>query len=150
MPGIIFFAALKRDVGNLKAQLSTGISTSTVVGARQQLHMTLDQEYTKLVSRRDELQKQEVTLRREFTTLVRKIASITAVLETIESPQVIERNLPSDEVLQKAPGLQPLIEMLVTLDETPLAEIEIPEKLMHSYELFRNTPLLYKDNPGHL
>ncbi|AAS50986.1 ABR213Wp [Eremothecium gossypii ATCC 10895] len=112
--------------------------------------MTLDQEYTKLVSRRDELQKQEVTLRREFTTLVRKIASITAVLETIESPQVIERNLPSDEVLQKAPGLQPLIEMLVTLDETPLAEIEIPEKLMHSYELFRNTPLLYKDNPGHL
>ncbi|AET39716.1 Ies5p Ecym_4696 [Eremothecium cymbalariae DBVPG len=112
--------------------------------------MTLEQEYNKLVSRRDELQKQEITLRREFTTLLRKIASITAVLETLEDREILERKLPSKETIAKVPELQYLVDSLQSLDELLLEQVQIPEKLMHSYELFRNTPLLYKDNPNHV
>ncbi|AMD22645.1 HHL125Cp [Eremothecium sinecaudum] len=110
--------------------------------------MSFEQEYNKLVSRRDELQKQEITLRREFTILLRKIASITAVLDTLEDEHNWETKNLLDRTITKVPELRAIAESLEALDELPPEQVEIPEKLMHSYELFKNTPLLYKDSPN--
>lgn len=113
--------------------------------------VSVETEYRKLVSRNDELAKQEATLKKEYTTLLRKISSLARVLEKMEPGM---RDLPdeprliSEKAVARAPGLGwyneqiSLLQSLASQD----AEIPIPEELMECYKLSRDTPLLHRDS----
>ncbi|CEP60274.1 Ies5p LALA0_S01e06964g [Lachancea lanzarotensis] len=102
-------------------------------------------EHAKLLSRSEELTKQEVSLKREYTTLLRKLASITTVLQNLEDdPDTADRVI-SETALSKVPDLKPYSILLEELDSKSPQDIEIPEFLQESYALYKNAPLLYKD-----
>lgn len=103
-------------------------------------------EYSKLLSRRDELVKQELTLKREYTTLLRKISSIVEVLSNLGNKNGMEETkFPSGDLIGRMPDLEKLDDDLRLLDSKPTDSISIPAELEDSYLLFKNTCLLYKD-----
>lgn len=112
---------------------------------------SLLKEFNKLTSRNEELAKQENTLRREYTTLFRKVSSITAtlrqmdaklkVLETVEEPTLI-----SDTTLEAAPALEWYNKQIELIQNYPDdKDFELPVELLDSYRIYKDTPLLYKD-----
>ncbi|SCU95113.1 LAME_0F10770g1_1 [Lachancea meyersii CBS 8951] len=102
-------------------------------------------EQAKLLSRGEELTKQESSLKREYTTMLRKLASVTAVLQELEDdPRVAERVI-SEAALLKVPDLKPYSRLLDELDNKAPEDIEIPDFLQESYALYKSAPLLYKD-----
>ena len=63
-------------------------------------------EYSKQLSRRDELTKQESSLKREYTTMLRKMASVMTVLQELEEiPKASDATI-SEEALEKIPDLK--------------------------------------------
>ncbi|SCU89118.1 LAMI_0D12464g1_1 [Lachancea mirantina] len=105
---------------------------------------TGSREYAKLLSRRDELLKQETSLKREYTTLLRKMASVMAVLQTIDNDNISSVSI-SEESVTKVPGLAEYAELIAEIDATDFSDVEIPDFLQDSYQLFKNAALLYKD-----
>ncbi|SCV01302.1 LANO_0F11100g1_1 [Lachancea nothofagi CBS 11611] len=102
-------------------------------------------EYAKIYSRREELIKQESSLKREYTTMLRKLASVTTVLQELENdPRVSERVISEASIL-KIPDLKQYLSLIEELDNKAPEDIEIPEFLQESYTLYKNAPLLYKD-----
>lgn len=107
-------------------------------------------EYKKLLSRNDELTKQEATLRKEYTTLLRKISSLACVLSKIEpdmDTSVDEPRLISEAALKRAPALQwynEQISLVQSLSQDG-EDIPIPSELIDSYKLSKETPLLHRD-----
>ncbi|KAG0668512.1 hypothetical protein C6P45_004608 [Maudiozyma exigua] len=112
---------------------------------------SLLKEFNKLTSRNEELAKQENTLRREYTTLFRKVSSLTAtlrqidneikVLETVENPELI-----SSTALEAAPALEWYNKQIELIQNSPDdKDFELPIELLDSYKIYKNTPLLYKD-----
>lgn len=120
-----------------------------MVGSRGS--MSVEAEYRKLLSRNDELTKQEATLKKEYTTLLRKISSLACVLSKME-PEM--RNLPdkpkliSEAALARAPGLRWYNEQISLVESLSREgqEIPIPDELMESYRLSKDTPLLHRDS----
>ncbi|QEU61365.1 Ies5 [Kluyveromyces lactis] len=112
---------------------------------------TLEVEHKKLLNRREELLKQDVSLRKDYSILLRKITSVCQVLESLGEPIHINLNgypifqQPDYEKFKDWDALVPLLKSLEEVNSLPLDEIEIPEALQESYELFKMTPLLYKD-----
>ncbi|SCU83806.1 LAFA_0D05930g1_1 [Lachancea sp. 'fantastica'] len=102
-------------------------------------------EHAKLLSRREELAKQEVSLKREYTTMLRKLASITAVLQNLEEDTDASKRVISETVLSKVPDLKPYSILLEEVNNKAPQDIEIPDFLQDSYALYKNAPLLYKD-----
>ncbi|QLQ79204.1 hypothetical protein HG537_0B05510 [Torulaspora globosa] len=113
--------------------------------------ISVEAEYRKLVSRNDELTKQEATLKKEYTTLLRKISSLACVLSKME-PDL--NNLPdeprfiSEAALARAPGLRWYNEQISLIESLSREnrEISIPDELMESYRLSKETPLLHRDS----
>lgn len=112
---------------------------------------SLLKEFNKLTSRNEELAKQENTLRREYTTLFRKVSSLTAtlrqidneikVLETVENPELI-----SSTALEAAPALEWYNKQIELIQNSPDdKDFELPLELLDSYKIYKDTPLLYKD-----
>lgn len=112
---------------------------------------SLLKEFNKLTSRNEELAKQENTLRREYTTLFRKVSSLTAtlrqidneikVLETVETPELI-----SSTALEAAPALEWYNKQIELIQNSPDdKDFELPLELLDSYKIYKDTPLLYKD-----
>ncbi|CAD1778769.1 similar to Saccharomyces cerevisiae YER092W IES5 Protein that associates with the INO80 chromatin remodeling complex under low-salt conditions [Maudiozyma barnettii] len=111
----------------------------------------LTREYNKLTSRNEELAKQDNTLRREYTTLFRKVSSLIATLrhmdddlkyiETVDEPRLI-----SEKSLEVAPALDWYNSQISIIQNVPDSEeFELPKELLDSYNIYKNTPLLYKD-----
>lgn len=111
----------------------------------------MEAEYRKLLSRNDELTKQEATLKKEYTTLLRKISSLSCVLTHIESnfQNVEEPKLISENSLKRVPALKwyneqiSLIRSLTQMDGS--TSMVIPDELVDSYKLYKDTPLLHTD-----
>lgn len=104
-------------------------------------------DYRKLLSRNDELTKQEATLKKEYTTLLRKISSLCSVLDHLESDIPDEPGTLSEKALKRVPGLQwhnDQVNLLQAIAQQK-AEITIPVELIDSYKLYKGTPLLHRD-----
>ena len=112
---------------------------------------SLLKEFNKLTSRNEELAKQENTLRREYTTLFRKVSSLTTtlrqiddklkVLETVDEPALI-----SNTTLEAAPALEWYNKQIELIQNYPDdKDFELPVELLDSYRIYKDTPLLYKD-----
>lgn len=109
---------------------------------------TLQSEHRKLLNRREELLKQDVSLRKDYSILLRKIASVCQVLEQLDEgtdSTIYEYRAADYEKFGAWESLVPLLKTIEDIEARPLDEIEIPERLRESYELFKLTPLLYKD-----
>lgn len=110
---------------------------------------SLESEHRKLLNRKEELLKQEVSLKKDYTTLLRKIASVCQVLEALEDVDgdgsVFEYRVPVYEKFKEWESIWPLLKQVEEMEATELSEVEVPENLRDSYELFKRTPLLYKD-----
>ncbi|KAM3164437.1 Ino eighty subunit 5 [Lachancea thermotolerans] len=102
-------------------------------------------EYAKQLSRREELTKQESSLKREYTTMLRKMASVMAVLQELDDGQEASQQTISESALLKVPELKQYSQLLHDIDNKALEDIEIPEVLKDSYALYKQSPLLYKD-----
>lgn len=113
--------------------------------------VSVETEYRKLVSRNDELTKQEATLKKEYTTLLRKISSLACVLGRVE-PDL--KNVPdeprliSEAALARAPGLRWYNEQISLVQALAREgrDVPIPEELVESYRLSKDTPLLHRDS----
>ncbi|CDH11300.1 related to Ino eighty subunit 5 [Zygosaccharomyces bailii ISA1307] len=104
-------------------------------------------DYRKLLSRNDELTKQEATLKKEYTTLLRKISSLCSVLDHLESDIPDEPGTLSEKALKRVPGLQwhnDQVNLLQAVAQQK-AEITMPVELIDSYKLYKGTPLLHRD-----
>ncbi|CAR26155.1 hypothetical protein ZYGR_0E01380 [Zygosaccharomyces rouxii] len=104
-------------------------------------------DYKKVLSRNDELVKQETTLKKEYTTLLRKISSICSVLDQLEGETAETPGLISNRSLKRVPGFQwhnDQINLLEKLSQEN-QEITIPTELIDSYKLYKDTPLLHRD-----
>ncbi|CCF60530.1 hypothetical protein KAFR_0K01760 [Kazachstania africana CBS 2517] len=114
----------------------------------------LEKEYQKLSLRNDELVKQDSTLRKEYTTLLRKASSLASVLKVMDSKlaeqcEIEQPKLIGDRALKLVPGLQwynDQINLVTQSFDNDNEEIEIPKELLDSYTLCKDTPLLYKDS----
>lgn len=113
---------------------------------------SMEGEFKKLLSRNDELTKQETTLKKEYSTLLRKISSLACVLEKVE-PRVEaitaeeQARLISEKAVARAPALQwynEQIALVQSLSEQG-EDLPIPAELAESYKLSRDTPLLHRD-----
>lgn len=105
-------------------------------------------DYKKILSRNDELVKQETTLKKEYTTLLRKISSLCAVLDQLEgdTPED-EPRLISERSLKRVPAFQwhnDQIDLLRSMSQEK-QEITMPAELIDSYKLYKDTPLLHRD-----
>lgn len=110
---------------------------------------SLSKELNKLRSRNEELTKQDATLRREYTTLFRKISSLTAALRQMDPElQRLEDSekvpMISDDTLRVAAALDWYNRQFALIEEAE--EFEIPQELEDAYRMYRNTPLLYRDS----
>lgn len=112
----------------------------------------LAKEFNKLSSRNEELKKQDATLRKEYTTLLRKISSLITTLHEMDSglEEMEEMDtvkyIPSN-VLHLIPGLQwynDQFKLIEDIDDDSV-EFTIPKELMDAYNLYKNTPLLFRD-----
>lgn len=107
-------------------------------------------EYKKLLSRNEELSKQEATLKKEYTTLLRKISSLSSVLMQLEQEEKGEteklRNI-SEDSLERVPDLKWYNKQISLVEEASRDQetFVIPEELSDSYKLYRDTPLLHRD-----
>lgn len=105
----------------------------------------LEKEHGKLLSRKEELTKQETSLRREYATLLRKIASLHTVLKNLEDIDDVSSRTLSPEALEKVPQLKRYMDLVQELDAEDTGAIQIPDYLLESYNLYKCSPLLYKD-----
>lgn len=112
----------------------------------------MEAEYKKALSRNDELTKQEATLRKEYSTLLRKISSLSCVLEKAESRSVADAGeggpiLISETAVARAPALQWYNEQISLIESLSREEgdLPLPPELAESYRLSRDTPLLHRD-----
>ncbi|EJS43986.1 ies5p [Saccharomyces arboricola H-6] len=111
----------------------------------------IDKDIRKISSRNDELIKQDATLKREYTTLLRKVSSVITVLNSVdgdagcgdaEVPRLI-----SESTVEKVPELKwynKQISLITTTLENE-EDIEVPEELVDAYTLYKETSLLYND-----
>ncbi|BAP74036.1 ino eighty subunit 5 [Kluyveromyces marxianus] len=112
---------------------------------------SLEVEHKKLLNRREELLKQDVSLRKDYSILLRKISSVCQVLESLGEPTHLDANgvpefqAPDYEKFKEWDALIPLLKSVEEVQALPLDQIEVPEALSESYELFKMTPLLHKD-----
>lgn len=115
-------------------------------------------DYKKTLSRNDELVKQETTLKKEYTTLLRKISSICTVLEHLEANDEKQEEeeeeasaenpgLVSSRSLKRVPGLQWYNDQINAVEKLwqENQEITIPAELLDSYKLYKDAPLLHRD-----
>ncbi|CAI4416149.1 BGP_1a_G0014860.mRNA.1.CDS.1 [Saccharomyces cerevisiae] len=112
----------------------------------------IDKEIRKISARNDELIKQDGTLKREYTTLLRKVSSVITVLNSIDDADTgsAETELPrliSQATVEKAPELKWYNDQISLITEKleDDEDIEVPEELMDAYTLYKETPLLYND-----
>ncbi|CAI4060465.1 hypothetical protein SKDZ_05G1720 [Saccharomyces kudriavzevii ZP591] len=114
----------------------------------------IDKDIRKISSRNDELVKQDATLKREYTTLLRKVSSVIAVLNSVDadvagtaSSNTEAPFLISEATVEKVPELRWYNEQisLTTSKLENKEDIEIPEELVDAYTLYKETPLLYND-----
>ncbi|QLL31690.1 hypothetical protein HG536_0B05550 [Torulaspora globosa] len=113
--------------------------------------ISVEAEYRKLLSRNDELTKQEATLKKEYTTLLRKISSLARVLSKMEPDMGCSSDEPrliSEAALVRAPRLRWYNEQISLVESLSREnqEIPIPDELMESYRLSKDTPLLHRDS----
>ncbi|GAV52134.1 hypothetical protein ZYGR_0AG01250 [Zygosaccharomyces rouxii] len=104
-------------------------------------------DYKKILSRNDELVKQETTLKKEYTTLLRKISSICSVLDHLEGEIPETPGLVSGRSLKRVPAFQWHNDQVNLLEKLSKEnqEITIPAELIDSYKLYKDTPLLHRD-----
>ncbi|CAI4061289.1 hypothetical protein SUVZ_05G1730 [Saccharomyces uvarum] len=111
----------------------------------------IDKDIRKISSRNDELIKQDATLKREYTTLLRKVSSVITVLNSVDAegggasteiPRLI-----SETTVKKVPELKWYNEQisLLTAKLENNEDTDVPEELMDAYSLYKETPLLYND-----
>lgn len=108
----------------------------------------MEGEFKKLLSRNDELSKQEATLKKEYSTLLRKISSLACVLGKTEAEvETDEPRLISEAAVARAPGLQWYNEQISLIQSLSQEDgnVPIPPELAESYKLSRDTPLLHRD-----
>lgn len=112
----------------------------------------IDKEIRKISARNDELIKQDGTLKREYTTLLRKVSSVITVLNSIDDADTgsAETELPrliSQATVEKVPELKWYNDQISLITEKleDDEDIEVPEELMDAYTLYKETPLLYND-----
>lgn len=109
----------------------------------------IDKEIRKISARNDELIKQDGTLKREYTTLLRKVSSVITVLNSIDDADTgsAETELPrliSQATVEKVPELKWYNDQISLITEKleDDEDIEVPEELMDAYTLYKETPLL--------
>ncbi|QLG70859.1 hypothetical protein HG535_0A08040 [Zygotorulaspora mrakii] len=110
-------------------------------------------EFRKLSSRNEELAKQEATLKKEYTTLLRKISSLSTVVMQLEERQhasdetVDHVSVIGQETLERVPDLKWYNEQIAIIEEVAKdsATFVVPDELTESYKLYRDTPLLHRD-----
>lgn len=131
---------------------------------------SLQKEYQKLISRNEELIKQDSTLRKEYTTMLRKASSLIGVIENlpnsgestgtddIENSNVggyddekgnDKPKLISEEALKKIPELEWYNRQINLINDKFNGEeedIALPEELLDTFKLYKDTALLYKDS----
>lgn len=111
----------------------------------------IDKEIRKISARNDELIKQDGTLKREYTTLLRKVSSVITVLNSIDansgSTDTEVPRLISQATVEKVPELKWYNDQisLITKKLENKEDIEIPEELIDAFTLYKETPLLYND-----
>ena len=108
----------------------------------------MEGEFKKLLSRNDELSKQEATLKKEYSTLLRKISSLACVLGKTEAEvETDEPRLISEAAVARAPALQWYNEQISLIQSLSQEDgnVPIPPELAESYKLSRETPLLHRD-----
>lgn len=113
----------------------------------------LERELKRHHTRYDDLVKQDVTLKREYTMLLRKTSSLLAVLEKWDasSKAVAESNAPkniSDHALERAPALKWYNAQIARIAEIQDVNdiADLPDEINDLYEDFVSTPLLYNDS----
>lgn len=115
--------------------------------------LALEKELRKLVTRNDDMSKQEHTTRREFATFFRKKSSVMSMLESVDPGCVaqheIMENRPrkiSEKTLERVPALQWYNDQIeLVLSASKEGTLAIPEDLAESYAMYRELPLLPKD-----
>lgn len=115
--------------------------------------MPTEGEFRKLSSRNEELAKQEATLKKEYTTLLRKISSLSTVVMQLEERQhasdetVDHVSVIGQETLERVPDLKWYNEQIAIIEEVAKdsATFVVPDELTESYKLYRDTPLLHRD-----
>ncbi|CAI1956643.1 hypothetical protein SEUBUCD646_0E01800 [Saccharomyces eubayanus] len=111
----------------------------------------IDKDIRKISSRNDELIKQDATLKREYTTLLRKVSSVITVLNSIDTEGGVGSTeiprLISETTVKKVPELKWYNEQisLLTAKLENNEDTDVPEELMDAYTLYKETPLLYND-----
>ncbi|CAI4038565.1 hypothetical protein SMKI_05G1770 [Saccharomyces mikatae IFO 1815] len=113
----------------------------------------IDKDIRKISARNDELIKQDGTLKREYTTLLRKVSSVITVLNSIdghadtsltgsEAPRLI-----SEATVEKVPELKWYNNQISLITEKleGMEDVGIPDELVDAYTLYKETPLLYND-----
>ena len=112
-----------------------------------------EKQASKLQSRHEELLKQEANLKKEYTTLLRKFSSVNTALNnqqlfTTTSATLCQGNLLiQKDSLDRIPDLQwynDQIHSIVQKLDSP-EEFIIPDEIKESYDLYKDTPLLYND-----
>ncbi|CCD22330.1 Ies5p NDAI_0A01720 [Naumovozyma dairenensis CBS 421] len=115
----------------------------------------LEKELHKLVVKNDEFVKQDAALKKEYTTLLRKINSVVAVLKELD-PEYFEQQRNHDTAeprlisvgaLQKVPKLEWYNRQITRVIQNTNGNenFELPNELIDSYKLYKDSPLLYKD-----
>ncbi|SCU97837.1 LADA_0H08658g1_1 [Lachancea dasiensis] len=102
-------------------------------------------EYEKLLSRREELIKQESSLKREYTTMLRKLASVITIVQDIGNETEASELSISETAMSKAPVLVAYAKRLEELENQDIHDVEVPDFLQESYTLYKNSSLMYKD-----
>lgn len=111
----------------------------------------IDKDIRKISSRNDELIKQDATLKREYTTLLRKVSSVITVLNSVDTEGgVVSTEIPrliSETTVKKVPELKWYNEQisLLTAKLEDNEDTDVPEELVDAYTLYKETPLLYND-----
>ncbi|CCK69467.1 Ies5p KNAG_0C03630 [Huiozyma naganishii CBS 8797] len=110
-----------------------------------------EKDFQKMVSRNEELAKQETTLTKEYTTLLRKSSSLFRVLEQVDkdlistSTQREQPKLISQKVLNLVPELKWYNDQILLASADP-DKFSMTQELQDSYDRYKSTSLLYQEN----
>lgn len=141
---------------------TTGPSSTPDIMLDEKSSLQLEREYNKLVSRNEELLKQLSLIRKIYTTLLRKKSSLLSVMELIDQQKGltdvnlddlnnIDNLLISKESTKFIPDLNWYNNQINILSQMSDMESlsnydQITDKLKDSYELYKETNLIYNSS----
>lgn len=111
-----------------------------------------EKERRKMLYRKDELSKQENALLKEYTTILRKMVSISSVLGQLETDQLdkdtdLDQLLISDDIIKRASDLQWYNEKIIEVyNSSSIDDIQLSEELEVSWKMFKDVPLTYHEH----